>query len=85
MLSSRHEYAGLIIYHGPRECILPFFNQLGFQCPKRKGVADFIQEVVSAKDQKVLTNSKSLTQLVSADCLKPVEPSAALHFLWFSY
>ena len=47
---------GLIIYHGPREFILPFFSQLGFQCPQRKGVADFVQEVVSAKDQKVLKN-----------------------------
>lgn len=69
MFLSRHEYAGLIIYHGPREFILPFFNQLGFQCPQRKGVADFIQEVVSAKDQKVLINSTSSTQLICAACI----------------
>jgi len=32
---------------------MSFFHQLGFQCPKRKGVADFLQEVTSTKDQQV--------------------------------
>jgi hypothetical protein len=32
---------------------MSFFHQLGFQCPKRKGIADFLQEVTSAKDQQV--------------------------------
>ena len=31
--------------------MLPFFETLGFKCPKRKGVADFLQEVTSRKDQ----------------------------------
>ena len=31
--------------------ILPFFETLGFKCPKRKGAADFLQEVTSRKDQ----------------------------------
>ncbi len=31
--------------------VLPFFETLGFKCPKRKGVADFLQEVTSRKDQ----------------------------------
>lgn len=32
---------------------MPFFNSLGFKLPERKGVADFLQEVTSEKDQKV--------------------------------
>ncbi|KAI9393540.1 hypothetical protein POPTR_006G248500v4 [Populus trichocarpa] len=43
---------GLIVYQGPRENVLEFFESLGFKCPERKGVADFLQEVTSRKDQE---------------------------------
>ncbi|CAD6207791.1 unnamed protein product [Miscanthus lutarioriparius] len=43
---------GYIVYHGPRENILEFFESAGFRCPDRKGVADFLQEVTSRKDQQ---------------------------------
>lgn len=36
---------GQIVYQGPCEHVLEFFESMGFQCPKRKGVADFLQEV----------------------------------------
>ena len=36
---------GQIVYQGPREHILEFFETMGFKCPERKGVADFLQEV----------------------------------------
>ncbi|URD80850.1 Plant PDR ABC transporter associated [Musa troglodytarum] len=36
---------GHIIYHGPREKVLEFFETLGFSMPSRKGVADFLQEI----------------------------------------
>ncbi|GLT31126.1 hypothetical protein SLA2020_058870 [Shorea laevis] len=42
---------GRIVYHGPRDNILQYFENCGFRCPVRKGVADFIQEVTSKKDQ----------------------------------
>ncbi|KAF7127829.1 hypothetical protein RHSIM_Rhsim11G0102600 [Rhododendron simsii] len=42
---------GKIVYHGPRNHILEFFEDCGFRCPERKGVADFLQEVISRKDQ----------------------------------
>ncbi|XP_024196912.1 pleiotropic drug resistance protein 3 isoform X1 [Rosa chinensis] len=42
---------GKIVYHGPRTSILQFFEECGFKCPERKGVADFLQEVISRKDQ----------------------------------
>jgi ABC-type multidrug transport system ATPase subunit len=40
LLSDSH-----IIYQGPREHVLEFFESTGFKCPNRKGVADFLQEV----------------------------------------
>ncbi|XP_050940090.1 pleiotropic drug resistance protein 2-like isoform X3 [Cucumis melo] len=43
---------GQIVYQGPREKILEFFKFMGFKCPERKGVADFLQEVTSKKDQE---------------------------------
>ncbi|XP_043695113.1 pleiotropic drug resistance protein 1-like [Telopea speciosissima] len=43
---------GQIVYQGPRESVLEFFESLGFKCPERKGVADFLQEVTSRKDQQ---------------------------------
>ncbi|KAG5043872.1 hypothetical protein JHK87_007787 [Glycine soja] len=43
---------GQIVYQGPREHVLEFFENMGFKCPERKGVADFLQEVTSKKDQQ---------------------------------
>ncbi|XP_010273226.1 PREDICTED: pleiotropic drug resistance protein 1-like [Nelumbo nucifera] len=43
---------GKIVYHGPRDSILEFFEMMGFTCPERKGIADFLQEVTSKKDQE---------------------------------
>ncbi|RDY09362.1 ABC transporter G family member 39, partial [Mucuna pruriens] len=43
---------GYIIYQGPRENVLNFFESVGFKCPQRKGVADFLQEVTSKNDQE---------------------------------
>ncbi|XP_073141601.1 pleiotropic drug resistance protein 1-like [Henckelia pumila] len=43
---------GQIVYQGPRDKVLDFFQYLGFKCPERKGVADFLQEVTSKKDQQ---------------------------------
>ncbi|KAG9150960.1 hypothetical protein Leryth_003090 [Lithospermum erythrorhizon] len=43
---------GQIVYQGPREHVLEFFESMGFKCPERKGVADFLQEVTSKKDQR---------------------------------
>ncbi|KAL6659896.1 hypothetical protein ACP70R_002018 [Stipagrostis hirtigluma subsp. patula] len=42
---------GQVVYQGPRENVLEFFESVGFRCLERKGVADFLQEVTSKKDQ----------------------------------
>uniref|UniRef100_A0A383WGZ5 ABC transporter domain-containing protein n=1 Tax=Tetradesmus obliquus TaxID=3088 RepID=A0A383WGZ5_TETOB len=43
---------GQMVYHGPRQDIVGFFAGLGFAIPPRKGVADFLQEVTSRRDQQ---------------------------------
>lgn len=42
---------GQVIYHGPRENILEFFESCVFKCPERKGVADFLQEATFSSSQ----------------------------------
>ncbi|KAL2898725.1 ABC transporter G family member 31 [Bienertia sinuspersici] len=43
---------GHMVYHGPRAEVLEFFESIGFRLPPRKGVAEFLQEVTSRKDQE---------------------------------
>ncbi|KAK9065385.1 hypothetical protein SSX86_016768 [Deinandra increscens subsp. villosa] len=50
---------GQIVYQGPIEHITNFFQSLGFICPERKGVADFLQEVISERDQEQYWGDKS--------------------------
>jgi len=42
---------GKTVYHGPQSHVLEFFEECGFRCPERKGVADFLQEVSWLKTQ----------------------------------
>lgn len=43
---------GQVVYHGPIQHVAEFFEQCGFKSPDRKGIADFLQEVTSRKDQE---------------------------------
>lgn len=45
---------GQIVYQGPREHVLKFFEVMGFKCPERKGVADFLQEVSDPAEHSLL-------------------------------
>ncbi|KAF1323753.1 Abc transporter g family member 31, partial [Globisporangium splendens] len=40
---------GHIMYHGPREQVLPFFEDMGFACPPRRDVADFLLDLGTDK------------------------------------
>lgn len=40
---------GHIVYQGPREHVVEFFESCGFKCPDRKGTADFLQEVINIR------------------------------------
>ena len=50
-----HGCTGQLVFQGPKEEVLPFFETLGFRPPPRQGAADFLQEVVSRRDQPVRT------------------------------
>ncbi|KAK9816709.1 hypothetical protein WJX72_004056 [[Myrmecia] bisecta] len=50
---------GHTVFFGPREEVMPFFESQGFRLPKRKGIADFLQEVTSRKDQEQYLADKS--------------------------
>nr|XP_043619509.1 pleiotropic drug resistance protein 3-like isoform X2 [Erigeron canadensis] len=61
---------GMIVYHGPRSNVLEYFEVLGFKCPERKGIADFLQEIVSKKDQATYwCRNKEAYSYVSVDTL----------------
>lgn len=44
--------AGVVVYSGPREGVLPFFSLFGFECPSRCGIAEFMQEITTPTDQQ---------------------------------
>ena len=44
---------GSLVYHGPSNEVLPFFETLGFRCPADKCAADFLQEVTTPGEQQV--------------------------------
>ncbi|KAJ3692680.1 hypothetical protein LUZ60_011775 [Juncus effusus] len=50
---------GKIVYQGPRENVTEFFEFMGFKCPKRKNIADFLQEVTSKMDQEQYWSSEN--------------------------
>nr|XP_019709656.2 pleiotropic drug resistance protein 3-like [Elaeis guineensis] len=59
---------GKVVYHGPRSHVLSFFEDCGFRCPERKGAAEFLQEVLSRKDQEQYWfNPRGPYTYVSAD------------------
>ncbi len=44
---------GICIYYGPCADVLPFFRNMGFQCPPRMAIPGFLQNITSNKDQQV--------------------------------
>ena len=57
--NSRDARAGRVVYAGPRTGVVPFFESMGFRCPERKAVPDFLQEVNSIKDQAVRGSTRA--------------------------
>lgn len=44
---------GICIYYGQCSDVLPFFRNMGFQCPPRMAIPGFLQNITSSKDQQV--------------------------------
>ena len=60
---------GHVIYHGPVNHVMDFFEGQGFRIPERKGIPDFLQEVTSYKDQAVSLVSVASKSCCLASCL----------------
>lgn len=54
---------GQIVYQGPRDQVIQFFESCGFKCPERKGIADFLQEVIKLQPYSKVHNIKLIMKL----------------------
>uniref|UniRef100_H3H1R1 ABC transporter domain-containing protein n=1 Tax=Phytophthora ramorum TaxID=164328 RepID=H3H1R1_PHYRM len=52
---------GYVMYHGPRDQALAYFENLGFTCPPRRDVADFMMDLGTNKQQPYATGSVPTT------------------------
>ncbi|CAM9211888.1 unnamed protein product [Ectocarpus fasciculatus] len=52
---------GQIVYQGPVQDVLPYFESLGFVCPVHIDVADFLQELPTAEGRRFITDAKKDT------------------------
>jgi ABC-type multidrug transport system ATPase subunit len=65
---------GQVVYHGPIGHVADFFESCGFKSPERKGIADFLQEVIVISHHRIsmLCEIPPLGAKVSAlDCRSP--------------
>ncbi|GMF44081.1 unnamed protein product [Phytophthora lilii] len=44
--------AGEVMYHGPRDQALPYFESLGFHCPPHRDTADFLLDLGTNQQMK---------------------------------
>lgn len=49
---------GQIIYHGPREETLPYFESLGYVCPPHVDEADFLQELPTNEGKRYIVKKE---------------------------
>ena len=54
---------GQIIYHGPIDKVLEYFEGLGYVCPDYVDVADFLQEVSMPEGGKYISSAKESTSV----------------------
>ena len=73
---------GQIVYQGPREFVLEFFETCGFCCPERKGTADFLQEVKQLLS--VLLSLKNLAEMGTNDSWEGQHAVATSFCAYFS-
>ncbi|ETP44124.1 hypothetical protein F442_09262, partial [Phytophthora nicotianae P10297] len=51
---------GTIMFHGKREDAVPYFERMGFHCPPRKDVADFLLDLGTDKQDVYVTGDASV-------------------------
>ncbi|CAL5380320.1 unnamed protein product [Camellia sinensis] len=76
---------GKIVYHGSCSHVLEFFEDCGFRCSERKGVADFLQEVISKKDlAQYWHQTKQSCNYISADMFSKKFKESSFALIWTS-
>ncbi|KAH7833546.1 hypothetical protein Vadar_007445 [Vaccinium darrowii] len=70
---------GKIVYHGPRSHVLEFFEDCGFICPERKGVADFLQEVSLSWSVKHGYRGRYIKHLIILQVISRKDQAQYLH------
>jgi ABC-type multidrug transport system ATPase subunit len=73
---------GKIVYQGPRENVLEFFEAMGFRCPERKGVADFLQEVSDRPEFSMLNLETRNPNLTVFNVISQVTSRKDQHQYW---
>ncbi|GAB4819215.1 hypothetical protein N2152v2_006261 [Parachlorella kessleri] len=70
---------GQVIYHGPVDQVLPFFNTLGYACPERKDPGSFLQEVTTPLGQLSYATPELMKAKGVAEDLRTPEALLAAH------
>ncbi|MBA0666330.1 hypothetical protein Goklo_002752, partial [Gossypium klotzschianum] len=77
---------GKILYHGPRDAVVEFFESCGFRCPQRKEIVDFLQEATDVFSEKF--RASPLRKRIEEDLSEPYDKSQchknALSFNFYS-
>lgn len=55
--------SGETLFNGPREQVLPYFESLGFKCPPRRDIADFLCDLASDAQFQYQTSSSHTDKL----------------------
>ena len=76
---------GHVLYHGPRDDVVRYFQSLGLECPRDRDVADFLIDIGTPKQLQYMRNSASNSYVEAA--MTPVElgttfrESTTFHFM----
>ncbi|GMF63859.1 unnamed protein product [Phytophthora fragariaefolia] len=60
-------HGGSIMFHGKREDALPYFEQMGFHCPPRRDVADFLLDLGTDKQNAYVVGGPNSVPYNSAE------------------
>ncbi|OQR98045.1 ATP-binding Cassette (ABC) Superfamily [Achlya hypogyna] len=58
---------GYVMYHGPRTQVLPYFASLGFTCPPRRDVADFLLDLGTPQQTQYTIDAAASVPRSAAD------------------
>ncbi|OWY94601.1 Pleiotropic drug resistance protein transporter, partial [Phytophthora megakarya] len=60
-------HGGMIMFHGKREDAVPYFESMGFHCPPRKDVADFLLDLGTNKQVAYVEDDSGTVPYQSAE------------------